>query len=78
MKQNFYYADLDWNVDIDDGKSGVFKSMVDVEVHALQLQVWQAISGFLTTRALYLTKPDVTERKKESEKDTVDLPADGG
>ena len=54
MKKVFYYADLDLTVVLVDGRDDFLNSLTVNESLGLQSLIWLTISGFLTTRALYL------------------------
>jgi len=54
MKQTFYYAALDLTVVLESGHDGFLKTLSENELLILQNNLWMTITGFLTTRALYL------------------------
>lgn len=54
MKKAFYYAALDLTVVLVDGREDFLNNLTVNESQILQNLIWMTISGFLTTRALYL------------------------
>jgi len=78
MEYDFYFADLDWHVTIEDGKSGVLKNLAGYEKQVLSLSLWHALSGFLTHRALYLTgQVDESQAEGSGNGDNDNVPGGG-
>ena len=54
MENTFYYADLDLTVTLKEGNTLILKCLTPNESLSLSNQLYLAISGFLTNRALYM------------------------
>ena len=77
MKKVFYYAALDLTVVLVDGEQDFLDTLSANESQVLQNLVWLTISGFLTTRALYL-KETVESLERIEQAGKRDTDKDGG
>lgn len=78
MKTDFYFADIQVGIELKVDDRGALAGLTDNQLASLRQSLYTTLNCFIYTRALFLSDNEIHREKPESEKDTVDLPADGG
>lgn len=78
METDFYFADIQVGITLKANDKGALAGLTDNQLASLRQSIYTTLNCFIYTRALFLSDNGLPKEKPESEKDTVDLPADGG